>query len=351
LSQNQEDNNQPTAAWSALLASRDEDTKVIPILPRDLNTAMIFKRVPAALDGFPMGDRRLDRASPVTRVVIEAPYWLAAFPTTQLQWRSGIEAFHKAGVKDHQDLSECKPAFSGDYLPMESVNWDDCVAWMNCLMRLPHVRKELDNDPKNPFILRLPYEAEWEWACRAVPSTDGRYQACTWEFNGLNHFGDGEPAIERCGWFRYNSGSATHRVGQRDPNPLGLYDMHGNVDEWCADLWMENYSGYWDGLTLQEVIGLNSVLNERLRVIRGGSWGYSAWGCLSAFRFGWWPGNRNGLRGFRVGLFPGPNRASSSKTQADSEQRREAGTLRESAESQRDGFSSISLPPRSGRNF
>ncbi len=324
---------------------------MIPILPGDLNTAMIFKRVPAALDGFPMGDRRLHDASPVTRVVIEASYWLAAFPTTQLQWRSGIEAFHKAGVKDHQDLNERKPFFSGDYLPMESVNWDDCVAWMNCLMRLPHVRKELDNDPKNPFILRLPYEAEWEWACRAVRRTDGKYQACTWEFNGLNHFGDGEPAPEKCGWFENNSESSTQRVGQKDPNALGLYDMHGNVREWCTDLWLGNYSGYWDGITMQELISVNSGGGNGLRVFRGGSWYDSAWWCQSAYRDVRRPVYRNWFQGFRVGLFPGPNRASSSKTQADWEQRREAGTLRESAESQRDGFSSISLPPRSGRNF
>ena len=312
---------------------------------------MIFKRVPAALDGFPMGDRRLNSASPVTRVVIEAPYWLAAFPTTQLQWRSGIEAFHKAGVKEHQELRECKPSFSGDYLPMESVNWDDCIAWLNCLTRLPQVRKELDKDPKNPLILGLPYEAEWEWACRAVPRTDGKYQACTWEFNGLNHFGDGEPALERCGWFEENSGVLTHRVGLRDPNPLGLYDMHGNVDEWCADLWLKNYYDYWDGITIAEIVEINCAVSDRRRVVRGGDWFDSAGCCRSAYRDGGRPAYRGRFRGFRVGLFSGPNRASSSKTQADWEQRREAETLRESAESQRAGFSSLSLSPRSGRNF
>ncbi|MFM7932132.1 MAG: hypothetical protein ACKO9Q_30830, partial [Pirellula sp.] len=112
-----------------------------------------------------------------------------------------------------------------------------------------------------------------------------------------------------------------------------------------------NYSGYWDGITIQELVGVNSVLNERLRVFRGGGWYYFARWCRSAYRDRRWPDFRYWVRGFRVGLFPGPNRAQSSKAQADSEQRREAETLQESAESQREGFSSISLPPRSGRNF
>ncbi|MFM9064834.1 MAG: hypothetical protein ACKOOI_17615, partial [Pirellula sp.] len=86
-------------------------------------------------------------------------------------------------------------------------------------------------------------------------------------------------------------------------------------------------------------------------VIRGGCWYDSAGWCRSANRDRWRPVNRGRFQGFRVGLFPGPNRAQSSKAQADSEQRREAETLQESAESQREGFSSISLPPRSGENF
>ncbi len=338
MSQNQEDNNQPTAAWTALLNSTDEDTKEIRIGSGNLSTAMIFKRVPAALEGFPMGDRRNEYASPVTRVVIEQDYWISAFPITQLQWRQGIEL--GAITKLDPDPSY----FKGDYLPVEQVSWDDIQLWLSGL-------RELLDFSETKFELRLPYEAEWEWACRAVRGTDGRYQACTWEFNGLNHFGDGEPAMEKCGWFVDNSERSTHRVGQKDPNQLGLYDMHGNVEEWCSDLLLKNYNSYWDGITLHEVIGVNSALNDCLRVIRGGCWFDSARGCQSAIRNWWRPDFRDWFQGFRVGLFPGPNRAQASKAQADSEQRREAGTLQESAESLREGFSSISLPPRSGRNF
>ncbi len=350
MSQQDEDNNQPTAAWSALLAASDDDTKVIRIGSGDQSTAIIFKRVPAVPEGFPMGSRSIDDAQPVTRVVIEQEYWLSAFPITQLQWRQGVDWIKRHLSRKHKEFAattklDPDPSyFKGDYLPVEEVSWNDIQLWLYGL-------GELLDLGEIKFELRLPYEAEWEWACRAVRRTDGKYQACTWEFNGLNNFGDGEPALERCGWFKDNSGRATHRVGQRDPNALGLYDMHGNVWEWCTDLWLENYSGYWDGITMQELISVNSGGDNRLRVFRGGGWYISAWWCRSAFRSGGWPVDRYRNLGFRVGLFPGPNRASSSKTQADSEQRREAGTLRESAESQRDGFSSISLPPRSGRNF
>ncbi|MFN6139721.1 MAG: formylglycine-generating enzyme family protein [Planctomycetota bacterium] len=350
MSQQDEDNNQPTAAWSALLAASDDDTKVIRMGSEDQSTAMIFKRVPEVPEGFPMGSRSIGYAQPVTRVVIEQEYWLSAFPITQLQWRKGVEWIKQhppSNWKELETINKLDPnpsRFKGDYLPVENVSWDDIRVWSSALSKLLDLGE-------SKLELRLPYESEWEWACRAVRRTDGKYQACTWEFNGLNHFGDGEPALEKCGWFEDNSESSTQRVGQKDPNALGLYDMHGNVWEWCTDLWLENYSGYWDGITMQELISVNSGGGNGRRVVRGGGWFNSAWWCQSANRNRWWPDDRGRGRGFRVGLFPGPNRASSSKTQADWEQRREAGPLRDSAESQRDGLSSMSLPPRSGRNF
>ena len=91
--------------------------------------------------------------------------------------------------------------------------------------------------------------------------------------------------------------------------------------------------------------------NQRHRVFRGGCWDYSAGRCQSADRIGWGPDIRNRNLGFRVGLFPGPNRAQASKMQADSKQRREAETLREYEESPRAGITKMSNPPRSGENF
>jgi hypothetical protein len=104
------------------------------------------------------------------------------------------------------------------------------------------------------------------------------------------------------------------------------------------DRWVDDYSQYWDGITIKELKELNATGRDGLRATRGGSWDDSAWRCRAAFRHRWAPVNRFGNLGFRVGLFPGPNRANASKTQVGSKQRREAETLREPTESPRAGF-------------
>jgi hypothetical protein len=117
------------------------------------------------------------------------------------------------------------------------------------------------------------------------------------------------------------------------------------------DRWVDNYSQYWDGITIKELKEVNAASSERRRATRGGGWDYSARGCQAACRSWGSPGDRNGVRGFRVGLFPGPNRANASKTQVGSKLRREAETQREPTESPRAGFENMSMPPRSGENF
>jgi hypothetical protein len=157
--------------------------------------------------------------------------------------------------------------------------------------------------------------------------------------------------MEHNGWFYGNSGGATHRVGEKPPNPLGLYDMHGNVEEWCMDSWLGNHSQYWDGITIKELKEVNAPYSDGRRAAHGGSWGDSAWRCRAAFRDWRAPVDGTWYQGFRVGLFPGPNRANASKTQVGSKLRREAETQREPTESPRAGFENMSMPPRSGENF
>jgi formylglycine-generating enzyme required for sulfatase activity len=307
-------------------------------------TPILFRKIPKCPDGFPMGSRSRDAAQPVTRVIIDQDYWLAAFPITQLQWRKGVEFFQHQKLSQAQQLNPQPSYHSGDHLPVEQVSWDDVQRWIAMLSSI--VQSE-----SNALELRLPYEAEWEWACRVVQDGDTNYRACTWEFNGAREFGDSDGAMIHNGWFTVNSGFKTHRVGEKTPNVLGLYDMHGNVWEWCMDRWVDDYSQYWDGITIKELKELNATGRDGLRATRGGCWIDSAWRCQAAIRFRWSPAFRNRLQGFRVGLFPGPNRANASKTQVGSKQRREAETLREPTESPRAGFENMSMPPRSGENF
>ena len=130
--------------------------------------------------------------------------------------------------------------------------------------------------------LRLPTEAEWEYACRANTST--RY-----------YTGDKEEDLDRAGWYGGNSGNRLHPVGEKEPNRFGLYDMHGNVYEWVEDDWHGNYDGAPDDgrAWIEEPRGSG-------RVMRGGLWNGGARICRSAFRGGDSPGIRDGILGFRL---------------------------------------------------
>ena len=142
------------------------------------------------------------------------------------------------------------------------------------------------------FEAALPTEAQWEYACRA--GTDTEY-----------HTGDGEAALADAGWFDENSGYETHPVGKKQHNELGLFDMHGNVWEWCRDAWDERaYQRRVDGTTDPEVKPKDVRSKNPGRVVRGGSWGFGAGVCRAAVRDGWTAGGRFGVLGFRVALVP-----------------------------------------------
>jgi formylglycine-generating enzyme required for sulfatase activity len=138
-------------------------------------------------------------------------------------------------------------------------------------------------------VYRLPTEAEWEYACRAWTSTRFSY-------------GDdpGYTNLTDYAWYWDNSGGTTHPVGQKLPNPWGLYDMHGNVFEWCQD-WFDTYPG---GIALDP----QGPATGSARVIRGGDWlfwGDVAGNCRSAYRCGDGPDAGSVIIGFRVVLAPG----------------------------------------------
>ncbi len=161
---------------------------------------------------------------------------------------------------------------STDDFPVESVSWEDAQEFIG---RLNELSEETGR------VYRLPTEAEWEYACRGGTTT--RY-----------YFGDSSDELGEYAWYSGNSERRTHSVGQKRPNAWGLYDLHGNVWEWCSD-W---YSGdYYANSPLEDPTGPES---GSIRVYRGGSWDFTARSCRSAYRYGYWPGYRLHYLGFRV---------------------------------------------------
>jgi len=207
-----------------------------------------FRLIPAGT--FMMGspeneEERDEREGPQHQVTISRPFYMGTFQVTQSQW---------------QQVMGSNPSYSkGDDLPVESVFcWNDGQGYLGKLCKMEGVPKE---------TYRLPTEAEWEYACRAGTTT--RF-----------YTGDSDGDLARAGWYRDNSGHKTHKthpIGQKAPNAFGLYDMHGNVWEWCED-W---YAAYASG----NIIDPRGPVKGSARVLRGGSWYNRAFLCRSAFRF------------------------------------------------------------------
>ena len=278
-----------TPGW--LWAEQHADLRVL--LPGGV--PMHFQRIPAGA-AF-MGGRDGDsNEEPRHRVSITDDFYLAIFPVTQAQW----SALMGTTV---QQMKEA-PNPGGDTLggitglgalhPMSFVHWHDAREFA---LRFP---------APAGWAACLPNEAQWEYACRA--GTETEYAS-----------GDGETALAEAGWFDGNAGGTTHPVGGLARNARGLHDVHGNVWEWCADVWdAQAYRKREDGWSARQWTladaGANAEYvddeqrenNDPLRVVRGGSWDSSAWWCRSAFRLGWGPRDRYWSLGFRLCLSPVP---------------------------------------------
>ncbi|MGB3312299.1 MAG: formylglycine-generating enzyme family protein [Nodosilinea sp.] len=200
------------------------------------------------------------------------PFFMGQTPVTQAQWRA-VAALPQ---QDH-DLAPDPARFKGDDRPVEQVSWYEAVEFCARLSDL------------TGRIYRLPTEAEWEYACRADTTTPFFFGA-TLTTELANY--DGSVFLNEP---KGQSRGETTPVGQFVPNAFGLYDLHGNVWEWCQDHWHSNYEGApTDGsawLTENE---------ESERVRRGGSWGNDPWYCRSAYRYNFSPDSRVISFGFRV---------------------------------------------------
>jgi formylglycine-generating enzyme required for sulfatase activity len=205
---------------------------------------------------FMMGSNEFNDEKPIHRAKFTKGFYMGVFPIMQWQW---IEV-----------MGNNPSGFRLENRPVEQVTWEDCQEFCAKLT-------QLSGKPT-----RLPTEAEWEYACRAGTTTD----YCS---------GAGENALKKVGWYSANSRRQTHPVGGLDPNAWGLYDMHGNVWEWCQD-WHGPYPG-----DVEDYRGPNSGDN---RVFRGGSWINLAVNCRAAFRQGYAPGFRYHAVGCRVCFVP-----------------------------------------------
>ena len=216
----------------------------------DLGSGVKLELVRVPGGSFQMGSNNgSDDEKPVHQVTV-SPFAIGKYEVTQAQWQA---------VMGHNPSN-----FKGDDLPVENVSWDDAQEFCRTLSQ------------RTAQSYRLPTETEWEYACRAGPT------------------GDYAGNLDAMAWYDKNSENKTHAVGQKQPNAWGLYDMHGNVWEWCAD-WYEG--SYYGQSAAADPPGPTS---GSLRVGRGGGWVNTAAGCRSAFRYASSPGNRGGNLGFRL---------------------------------------------------
>jgi formylglycine-generating enzyme required for sulfatase activity len=202
-----------------------------------------------------------DDETPQHRISISQSFYLGKYPVTQAEWVAV--------------MGNNPSKFKGRSNPVEQVSWNDVQTFIQRLNAKEGTKK-----------YRLPTEAEWEYAARG--GTKSTYS-----------FGDDAGQLGQYAWYDGNSGSQLHPVGQKKPNPWGLYDMYGNVMEWVND-WFD--SNYYSRSPSTDPTGPSS---GRTRVLRGGSWYFDAGLLRSAYRNHYSPDLRIECNGFRLALSPG----------------------------------------------
>jgi formylglycine-generating enzyme required for sulfatase activity len=210
-----------------------------------------------------------DSEKPAHQVTVGG-FYIGEYEVTQAQWKAVTGS----------NLSE----FKGDNLPVENVSWDDIVGTSGDYMTIRNIKYYADGfiyklNKLTGKQYRLPTEAEWEYAARGGTGSRG------YKYSGSNVPGN-------VGWYEDNSGNTTHPVGTKSANELGIYDMTGNVFEWCSD-WYGGYSSNSQTNPTGPATGPGHV-------VRGGSWYYNGWYCRVSFRNSIAPDGRYNYLGFRL---------------------------------------------------
>ena len=232
------------------------------IIPPQFTNSVGIKLKLIPTGTFTMGDVTGGTDERPHQVMLTKAFYIGVYEVTNAQWKRVVGRVPSMWQEDDH--------------PVERVSWDDAIQFCRNLSALPEERKA-------GRVYRLPTEAEWEYACRAGTTT--KYS-----------FGDDEMLLGEYGWFDKNSGSETHPVGQKKPNDWGLYDMHGNVWEWCSD----RYSDY----SSDPVSNPEGPSEGSARIRRGGGWDDGAGYCRSANRNGFEPSYSIRNLGFRLALSP-----------------------------------------------
>ncbi|MBQ7589727.1 MAG: formylglycine-generating enzyme family protein [Verrucomicrobia bacterium] len=248
-------------------------------LSEDVNLRMIWIEPGTFMMGSPEDELGRKDNETQHQVTLTQGYWLGKYEITQAQYEA---------------VMGTNPSYyKGANLPVECVSWYDAKEFCS---KLTDLEMEAGRLPEG-YRYTLPTEAQWEYACRAGTTT---------ALNSGKNLSDEEQCSEmdEVGWYWYNAGIksyekgliCTRAVGQKMPNAWGLYDMHGNVAEWCAD--------FYEDYPTSAVVDPTGPDAGIERVARWGSWWNYAWGCRSAYRGSDAPDAKYTNLGFRVALAP-----------------------------------------------
>ena len=211
---------------------------------------------------FLMGSEYMPNEIPVHEVTIDYDILMSKYQVTVEDYMLYAQA---TGVEIPTD----KHTYLGVDVPVRRVTWFDAVAYCKWMSE------------REGKVVRLPTEAEWEYACRA--GSNEKY-----------FFGNDETLLGQYAWYSANSGRVTHNVGTKESNPWGLYDMYGNVWEWTLDRYADNYE-------TTPIDGTHYKLySEKGMSLRGGAWSAEPKNCRSARRINLGATSRNYFVGFRV---------------------------------------------------